>query len=361
VIVWWMGCAPALEQEPAAVLSSFGFGWEYFNHRLSHLEVAAGADAAQVAIVGGTSTTNQVVPDLPPACTSACEEFPFVDQSLVDLRVDVLASDRTALLPAEVTLEVGRDGAEGTLRASVPKGVKGNGAVLLAGLLLDGGLPLDGGPGCYDPSYGWHLSRLQLALGEATVRDDLVTAPLTAAVAAGNTHDPDRVCIDEVNDQMRATVRVRAVFLVGEGVEAADVSLADAREYPFSGNRSDPGDQEPAPDQVVDWGLADGPDTAGVAAMDWVFYPEVFGAGEAEQGAYLRTLAFGADAAGTARLAATNFSPGTQLEGFSYAVDAVARAVSFDGEVDRWSVDGVTLETQLEAGGAAVVHEIPRP
>ncbi len=354
-------CAPSLDQAPAPVLSSFGFGWEDFNHRLSHLEVDAGVDGARVSIVGGTSTTAQVPDPLPAECTAACEEFPFVDHSLVELEVHVLASQRVALLPAEVTLEVGRDGADGTLRAELPKGVKGEGTVLLSGWSLDGGLPLSGGPSCYDPGYGWHLSRLALSLGAVTERDGVVSAPVSVAVAAGNTHDPDRVCIDEVNDQMRAEVRVSAVFVVGSDVASADVPFSVAETYAFSGLASEPGEQpEPEP-ETLDWGLDDAPLTAGIAAMDWVFYPDVYDAGDDEQGAYLRTLRFGAATDGVARASATNYSPFTQLEGFDYAVEAVARGVVFDGDVDAWEVSGVRLETLLDEAGAPVVHDVPRP
>jgi hypothetical protein len=95
-----------------------------------------------------------------------------------------------------------------------------------------------------------------------------------------------------------------------------------------------------------------------VSGFDWTFYPDVFGAGADEQGAYLRTLAFGAEPGGTARATATNYSPGTQLEGFSYAVDATARGVVLDADGEGFTVSG-TLETEL-LDGAPVVHELLR-
>jgi hypothetical protein len=129
-VIWWLaGCSPSIEQEPIAVLESFRFNWERFNHRVSHLEIGASVDAAQVSIIGGTSTTGVVPEPLPDEC-STCNEFPFLDYSLVEVGVRVLESDRVALVPATLTLEVGRDGATGTLRGALPKGADGEGAVL---------------------------------------------------------------------------------------------------------------------------------------------------------------------------------------------------------------------------------------
>jgi hypothetical protein len=348
----------ALEQDPVAVLESFAFGWSFFNHRLSHLEVHAEPDGARVSIIGGTSTTREVPPELPAACVSACDEFPFFDESEVDVGVRVLTSETVALVPAEVTLLAGRDGAEGVLRAELPEGVRGPGAALLSGFVIDTDQPLSGGDECYEPRFGWHPSNLRLALGEVTVADGVAEVPVSVAFAAGNTHDPDRVCIDEVNDRAQVSFTVSAVVMVGPGVTSADVRYDVAEEYAFTGVSSDPGEQVPPPDTTLGWGLDDDVVASGVSGFDWTFYPDVFGAGADEQGAYLRTLAFGAEPGGTARATATNYSPGTQLEGFSYAVDATARGVVLDADGEGFTVSG-TLETEL-LDGAPVVHELLR-
>jgi len=164
------------------------------------------------------------------------------------------------------------------------------------------------------------------------------------------------VCIDEVNEDAVVTFRVDAVFLVGPEVEARDVDFTVAEAYPFSGTPSDPGEQPLPDDTTVGYGIAAAAST--IAGLDWTFYPDVYGTGDDEQGAYLRTLAFGATLDGTARANATNYSPGTQLEDFSYEVRAVARAVSADVTSDGFTVSD-TLETLLE-GNVPVVHHLAR-
>lgn len=366
MIAWLVGCGnkdgatppEPLDQDPVAVLESFSFGWDFFNHRLSHLEVHADPDGARVSIIGGTSTTREVPPELPAECTSACDEFPFVDTSAVTVGARVLQSDTVALLPAEVTFTVGRDGAEGTLSAELPDGVSGPAAALLSGLVLDTDHEPSGGPSCYDPRYGWHPSRWQLALGAATVSGGTVEAPVSAAFAAGNTHDGDRVCVDEINEQALVTVTVQAVLLVGPGVATDDAAFVQSADYPYSGITSDPGEQEVPADEVVSWALGDDPVAVGLSSMEWVLYPDVYGTGDAEQGAYLRTLAFGAEPSGAVRGTVTNYSPGTQLEGLSYDFHGEARAVAFDGDGTGFTVQA-TLETLLD-GTLPVVHELPR-
>jgi hypothetical protein len=361
-VIWslLLACSPSIDQPAVATLESFGFGWEYFNHRLSHLEVLAGPDAAQVSIIGGTSTTQQEPGELSGECVQAtCNEFPFKDQSLVDLGVRVLESDRVGLVPASIFLEVGRDDVRGTLRAKLPKGAKGDGAVLLSGFSIDTSLALAQGASCYDPAFGWHPSLVRVSLGAVTVDGEEASAPVDLAFAAGNTHDPDRACIDEVNEEALVAVRVDAMFVVGKGVESADVPFEVAAAYEFTGNPTVPGDQvEPDP-QSLDYGLSAEPTATGVASMEWLFYPEVYGTGDDEQGAYLRTFRFQASPDGTAAATATNYSPGTQLEGFSYEVQAVARGVVFDGDASTWETS-VVLETLLD-DGVPVVHEVAAP
>jgi hypothetical protein len=65
MILFILGCSA----DPVAhtFLEGFSYRWTRFNHRLSALHVAVDADQAEVAVIGGTSTTG-VSPSLGVGC-----------------------------------------------------------------------------------------------------------------------------------------------------------------------------------------------------------------------------------------------------------------------------------------------------
>lgn len=350
VVVGVAGCGGGLDPQSGATLDAFSYGWALFNHRLSHLEVEPAGDLVRVAVIGGTSTTSEV-PEIADECEAGCSEFPFEDRSLVDLRWSVLQSDRTALVPFAAELEVGADGGATTVTVDLPAGARGATTALLTGLSLDTDHELATGPACYDPRYGWHVRRLGLALGAPTIDGATATVPVSGTFAAGNSNDPERTCIDEVNEQAVVSLRVAGLLLVGKDLEVEEADVSSSATFPFSGDLLNPEEQVPPEPEQVAVGID--PVAAGLASIDWSFYPD-----EAdEQGAYLRTLSWTVSPDGLVGASATNWSPGTQLEDFSYEVAMTARFVAFDGSVSPKQASA-ELRTLLEPDGKPVVHEV---
>ncbi|MCB9688442.1 MAG: hypothetical protein H6735_25610 [Alphaproteobacteria bacterium] len=345
------GCGGHLDPQSGVVLDAFGFGWNGFNHRLSHLQVEPDEDAARVAIVGGTSTTSERT-DVAGTCDpEACKEYPVPDSSAVELSWSVLQSDTVALVPFSVDLEAGAAGAEQTVTLTLPKGAKGQATALLSGLYWSSDHALSGGEACYVPRLGWHPRRLMLAIGEPTVDGESATVTVSAAFEAGNTFDPERACIDEVNEQAVAAMRIDGLLLVGKDLEVEEHVTDDARSYPFSGDKFNPEEQVPAEPIAVSLGVD--AVVAGTSSMDWRFYPEATDG----KGAYLRTIGFLADPTGSVGAWATNYSPGTQLEDFAYEVTLTSRFVAADVQPETLSATA-ELPTQLEMDGSPIVHLI---
>lgn len=343
------GCGGHFDPQTGVVLDAFGFGWKGFNHRLSHLQVEPGESSAQVAIVGGTSTTSERT-ELADTCDpDACQEYPVPDTSIVDLSWSVLHSDAVALVPFSVDLEASAEGVEQAVTVTLPEGAKGSATAVLSGLSWSSDHPLTGGEACYEPRLGWHPRRLMLAIGEPSVDGDTATLTVSAAFEAGNTFDPERACIDEVNEQAVAAMRVDGLLLVGRDLVVEEQSIDDGRAYPFSGNKFDPEEQVPAEPIAVTLGLD--ATIAGMASMDWRFYPDATDG----KGAYLRTIGFLADPSGAIGAWATNYSPATQLEDFSYQVTVVSRFVSADVRAESLSASA-ELPTLLEQDGTPMVH-----
>lgn len=356
---WWLlfgalGCGgngdldtgPSASGAPVALtwVEGMGFGWELFNHRLSHLQVRLAEDGASVAVIGGTSTTG-VVTDLPPECQGGCAEFPFFDNA------DVRVSWARAVAPVAVgggvaELVVGSTGGVADVKVTL-EGTPGDGTIaLINGLVVDTHVPLEGDPACYRPENGWLPRRIAVGLGEPVISGNEVTVPVDAAFEAGNTLEDDRACLDAVID--RARVRVLVDVLVVSAEAAASTHAVSRQEtYAYSGDKFEPGAQVP-PDPVP----IDLPDTAvtGWSRLDFRFHvddPDL-------RGAYLRTLdlvASPADANGTA----TNFSPGTQLSGFDYAFEGTVRAVDLGVLVTRGTAVG-TYPAALTEDGLPILH-----
>ena len=67
----------------ATWLEGFSYEWDFFNHRISFLDVFVDGPSASISVVGGTSTTG-IAPEYPEGCErEGCEEFPFFDTALV--------------------------------------------------------------------------------------------------------------------------------------------------------------------------------------------------------------------------------------------------------------------------------------
>lgn len=347
------GCSgKELEPQRAAFLEGFRFGWERFNHRLSYLQVEAGEDRARVSVIGGTSTTGIVPEPLPEECDpNGCQEFPVADDAEVEVRWAVADTTAVALVPATVELLVGAEGASAKVDVVLPKGVGDTATAVLTGLSLSTDEALAIGAACYRPAYGWHPRELRVALGEVAVDGEAASVEVSAAFAAGETHEPQRACVDEVNEHAQVAMRVSLVVAAGEALAVDEADLHTEAAYVFGGDKRDP---EPQADpEPVDLGIG-GPDAVlGFSTVDFRFHVE----DPDSRGAYLRTLGWWVEPDGTANAVATNWSPFTQLSAFDYAFDGVARAIPTGGTVRRGTATA-SLPADLDDQAQPVVHEL---
>lgn len=343
------GCTSDVE---VTWLEGFGFEWDLFNHRLSHLQFGLLPSQADVAMVGGTSTTG-VSPELPAECDpDTCDEFPFFDEALVEVRA-ATASLPVATGSATVDLEVGADGATATLEVPLDRRGKGDAIAILDGITLSTDHPLSGGASCYDPAYGWHPRRIRVALGEPVIDGDVATVPVEAMFEAGESLESVRQCVDAVNDQAVVALTVGVRVIAGRGAPGS-AAVSQTMEYRLG----DGGTTTPLPQDPPD--LADrtvalawtGP--YGWSTVDFSFHvddPE-------GRGAYLRSLSFFLDPeTSSASGHATNYSPGTQLSSFDYTFAGEARALDLGvTPTRRFAAD--TLEVELDGDGAPVVERL---
>lgn len=347
-----VGCGGKLEPQEGVALEGFRYGWQGFNHRLSALEVGLGGDAAHVAVIGGTSTTGIDLPDLAEGCDpETCKEFPFTDTADVEVRWARLASSETALVAATVALEVGADGVVQDASVAAPKGAEGAVVAWVNGVHLSTDHALSGGESCYNPAYGWHPRRLEIALGDPALADDQLTVPVTARFEAGESLEAERACVDAVNEQAVVDLQVDVLFLVGEG-DAGSVEITQTSTYEYDGVGLPDEQVEPAP-VAADFGFV--PTAVGWSSLDFVFHE-----GDPDnRGAYLRTIGFAADpVAGEATGTATNYSPGTQLSGFEYAFAGVLGGVAFPVTAERGTISAA-VEAELDDAGAPVIVDLP--
>jgi hypothetical protein len=341
-----------LEPQHAEFLEGFTYGWERFNHRLSHLQVEAQGDHADVAVIGGTSTTSVVPDPLPAECDpTGCQEFPISDESTVEVRWAVVDTTAVALVPASVELLVGSGGASQSVEVPLPDGAEGVGSALITGIALDTDEALTLGDACYRPFYGWHPRDLRVALGDVTVGEGTASLDVSAAFAAGNSLEADRACVDEVNEAAQVSIVVDLVVAVAQDLAPQEADLHVEQAYVFSGVAAEPEEQpDPAP-QAVDVGGADA--VLGFSTIDFRFHvddPE-------SRGAYLRTLGWWVAPDGTANAVATNYSPFTQLSAFDYAFDGVVRAIPTGGTVERGTATAV-IPADLDGDAQPVVHAV---
>ncbi len=327
------GCGQKFDDNEGVWLEGFEFGWSLFNHRLSHLQVQVQEPGVTAAIVGGTSTTSVVPEPLEDACDiEGCLEFPFADTSELSVSWGRAVTTRALMVPTSADLLVGRDGQTVTVSVAVDAKKNSEVVAILQGVTLNTDHELSGGPSCYRPEYGWHPRAIEIELGAERI-DDTVEVDVFARFHAGDTQDPDRQCIDAINDQAVVPMTIDVLVVVGAPVEVAQVSTSAA--YPFSGNVGDPGDQErPASSST---GL-DGTDAMlGWTRTSFEFNPD---SGD-DRGAYLRTLGFLAEPDGSAVGLATNYSLGTQLFDFAYTFEGTIARVEIGEGVTRGQVDGV--------------------
>lgn len=350
-----MGCSRTTE---ASWLEGFGFSWQNANHRLSHLSVQLGDDTAQIAVIGGASTTGVAFDDSGTCLSTTCSEFDFVtDDADVEVSWVRASSDRARFASGALTLEVGADGASGEIELPLIGRARGEAVAFLSGVTLDTGDSLPEAAAaisCYDPRHGWHVRELGVSLGVATLADDRrsVRVPVQAAFRAGASGERVRACSDAVYDLAVVPITVSVAVVVGDGAQH-EHEVRTAKTYPFNGNPFNPPEQPPpGEDEIAAAFVAPG-SLAGWTALSWRFYPD-----EAEKGAYLRTWRFALDRqASTAVGHATNYSPVTQLDGFDYRFEG--RIVEFEVEaaLSRGSASG-SLPAALDEAGEPVISTL---
>jgi hypothetical protein len=336
-------------------MESSSFAWDFFNHRLSHLQLGVDDSDAVVSVIGGTSTTNVFVP-LDDGCDpSTCDEFPAFDNAIVSVGWASTTSKRAVFGAQTVAFDVDRDGATASVTVPLEEKGKGTPVAILRGYTFDTQRPLSGGTACYRPENGWHPRRMSIALGEPVLSDDRrsVTVDVTGVFEAGPTLDPERMCIDAVYEQAVVGLEVD-VFVVVTKQDAETIEVGHDLAYAFSGDRFEPGEQPPPDlaDRALGTSLSD--PLVGWSAFDFRFNQQ----GET-RGAYLRTfelLASPLDDVASGH--ATNFSPGTQLAAFDYAFTGRVEAVETGSEIERGTVDQ-TIEVALDDEGRPVVERFP--
>jgi hypothetical protein len=352
-----LACVGCRGGEPvdARWLEGFDLGWTFFNHRVSQVVARTDDDAAQVAFVGGTSTTG-VRPTLPDGCDpSTCEEFPFLDTADIALYYGRIQTDRAAFADGAVTVVAGVDGASTTVSVPLPPGAPRAGFAMLRSLSLGTDVPLDGEAGCYDPANGWHPRRVRVALGPPTFEGDVARVTVDVAFEAGNSLEDVRACIDAVRD--RAQVRFDlALWVVATREAVTEQEVVGGMSFP------DPAGGVPAPQVPTDAAALDGafgPDSVvGWRAVDMAFHQE----DPLERGAYLRTWTLRVDpVGGTAAGQATNYSPGTQLSGFSYEFAGTVVGATLPGAVAHGFTAATAVPAALAEDGGPVLTALPYP
>ncbi|MEO0606389.1 MAG: hypothetical protein AAF211_33485 [Myxococcota bacterium] len=304
--MWMLAGCTSLETQEALFVQGAYFDWVGFNHRVSALRFGFADDEAELAIIGGTSTTGTPA-DLDDGCDPAtCDEFPFDDDAEVRLGWAQLTTDTVALGTGTVTLEVPRGGASGSVDIELPAAPSGELTALLRGYTLDTDVPYTGEPGCYRPEYGWHPQNFRLAIDDVTRAGRTATVTVSAQFDPGPSFEEERLCIDEVFERAVIAMSVDVLVLAGaDGV--TDETVTASAEYSY-GN----GPFQPDPQEEV----APTPIAAGAPVIGWSSVDFAFDSGADGRGTYLRSFGFEITEAGATGIA-TNFSPVTQLTGMS--------------------------------------------
>ena len=347
-----LGLAACSGPESTGVwMESSGYDWEFFNHRVSHVELGVSDTEAFASIVGGTSTTG-VVTELAEGCEAAtCDEFPFFDNAEIELGWARVTSTTTVFGAASAQLVIDGDGETMTITVPLAERAKGDPVAIIRGYSFDTFQPLADGDACYQPGNGWLPKRMGIELGEGVLSDDRrsVSVEVSGHFEAGPTFEEERQCLDAVIDRARIGLRVDVLVAVTRG-DAESVEIEDSAQYAFSGDSANPGEQ-PEPS------LAERPLSTGLddPLVGWSRFQFAFHEVGEDRGAYLRTLSLVADVqADVASGHATNYSPITQLSAFDYVFSGTVQAVDVGATIERGQISE-SIEVALDSAGAPVV------
>jgi hypothetical protein len=336
----------------ATWLESFSYEWDFFNHRLSFLDVTVDGASAAIGVVGGTSTTG-VVPTYEDGCESdGCKEFPFYDNVNIEAAWGDVTTENANFVRVPVELLATSEGVVTSVEVALDEAPRGEPVALIAGIGIDTDHPLAGESTCYQPAFGWLPRAIALSIDDVALTDDdaAVEVVVSASFEAGSTLEDERVCVDESAPRAVVPIRVDVLVVFAPGTpERWDISQGVDWDY---GSRSEPVPQDPP--ALQDRDLAMDEPIVGWTKLDWRFHeddPDL-------RGAYLRTLTFQTGEDGRTGGSATNYSPGTQLSGFDYRFEGGVVAVDVGGTVSRHSYAG-QLPVQLDGDGRPVLHPVP--
>jgi hypothetical protein len=345
------------------VVEGFGFGWQGFNHRVSHLQYGLDASeegavgSATVSVIGGTSTTG-VVAELGDACDpDSCDEFPWIDNATIGLRTAEGVVEGSAVTVGSVDLVADSAGVQGEVVVTFDKAPSHDSVFAsIVGWTLNTDTPTtDGLEHCYLPKNGWHPQRISLGLGEPVVESDgkVVRVPVNALFKAGNSLEEERVCVDEINEFAAAKMHVTVQVVMGN-VQVESQTVDQFAEYAYGDGPLNPEEQPVPTDGFHDLTLPKEDALYGWRSLDWEFH-----VGDPEgRGAYLRTLSFGVDAeASTVAGHATNYSPGTQLSGFDYHFAGTVDSAIASDIVRR--VGEINVPAAFDEAGQPAVNTLP--
>ncbi len=351
-------CSPSGD---AFWMTSAGFNWHGFNHRLSYYDMGMDEQGnAWASVVGGTSTTQQgVAGTLPDECdVNTCREFPFSDDADIALGWTRVTQRGAVFGSAGVSVIADAVGGTTELVIDLPSAAKGEPVVFITGLQIDTNEPLSGGDACYNPEFGWLPTQMGVELGAPALSDDgtQVTVDVTGTFAAGLTLEDERACLDAVVDQAQVAMTVQVTTMVSKR-EHESIQISNAAVYERGDDQNNPLEQPdpPASERTL------GSTLSGDLAGGWSRLDYTFHADETDgRGAYIRSLIFDVIPANDfASGHATNYSPGTQFSGFDYDFEGTVEVVSVSGEV-RTGLIEQTLPVELDDDGRPVVFDLQR-
>jgi len=320
-----VGCSgPELEPQPVWITSAT-WEWQAFNHRLSLWDVEATPDGANVALIGGASTTGEIAGD-DTTCDPElrCDELPLPDWSHHDISARTIERGKFPVETVEVTFAANAEGGSG--QVSIPWA--GDATVVLSGWVIDTRGEIPGA--CYNPGNGWLPTEMSLGVTSEQVGSDLqITA--NGSFAAGKTFEEMRECIDAVNDLAEVQITVRATVLGLASTGTGRVLQQASWEWKDESGNNIPQDP-PEPEGITAVSPA-------WTALKWQFHLE-----DVPRGAYVRAVGLSAtqEAAGGW---ATNESL-TQLSAFDMVFDGTWVDLGEESQEVRTQVE--SMETQAE-------------
>lgn len=359
-------CSAEPVETEARWLRSFGYSWNLFNHRLSLLHLHPRAGGAEVAVIGGASTTQHVYDEDGTCISETCTELPAFDASTVLVEAwSAAASDLDGVLLLEQTVRLVADagGASASAAVALPAPVPDGATAVafLGGFTVDTGLGLPAeaaARSCYDPRHGWHPRRMAIQVDEARVDDVEAAATVRATFVAGPSGEDRRTCTDAVVADAQVAVEVDVVWVIAEGDVEAHTTASGA-DWALGESQFNP-DPQPVPADGVTALERAFPD----GAMGWTGFDLRFNergpAAEEGLGAYLRSVGFVVEADDSAFWGhATSYSPITQLEGFGYDLEATLVEIDVDLGAARLAAGSAELPAALDAGFEPVFTTLP--